>query len=88
MYQINYIFLHYIFTNKFKYLVMRRYYLTKVHADFCPTLYLSAYNLDRLLDLCSAKGIEVSILSTLKLNSSPDFDGRLYNHLITTISKI
>lgn len=67
---------------------MRRYYLTKVHADFSPSLYLSAYNLDRLLDLCSEKGIEVSILSTLKLNSSPDFDGRLFKELINNISNI
>lgn len=66
---------------------MRRYYLTKVHADFCPSLYLSAYNLDRLLDLCTEKRIEVSILSTLKLNSSPDFDGRLFKQILDTISK-
>lgn len=69
---------------------MRRYYLIKVpkvHAHSSVSLYLSAYNLDRLLDLCTVKGFEVLILSTLKLNSSPDFDGRLFNELLNTISK-
>lgn len=32
---------------------MKRYYLIKVQADFCPMLYVSAKNFLRLLDVCN-----------------------------------
>ncbi len=51
---------------------MKRYYLIKVQADFCPMLYVSAKNFLRLLDVCNEKGIYVTVYRSLLLHSNPE----------------
>lgn len=66
---------------------MKRYYLIKVQADFCPMLYVSAKNFHRLLDVCNEKGFLVTVYSSLMLHSSPDFNGRGFKELFNIVSK-
>lgn len=66
---------------------MKRYYLIKVHADFCPTLYVSAKQFHRLLGVCDKKGLVVSVFSSQLLKSSPDYDGRLFKVLFNFVTK-
>ena len=65
---------------------MKRYYLIKVQAGSTPTLYVSVKNFHRLLDVCTEKGIIVSVYSTMMLKSSPDYDGSRFNEVLNIVS--
>lgn len=67
------LFFLYIFAVQIlNHLVMKRYYLIKVNAPFCPTFYVSSKNFHRILDVCHLKGFLVTVYSSLLLHSNPD----------------
>lgn len=65
---------------------MKRYYLIKVQADFCPMFYISVKNFHRLLDVCNTKGFLVTVYSSLLLHSTPDVGGRHFKEVFNIIS--
>lgn len=67
---------------------MKRYYLIKVNAAFCPSLFVSPKAFHILLDVCATKGILVNVFSSVHLPTNPDLGLRNFKEVFNVISNL